>query len=117
MADQFYICDMRQKWKIKPYVTFWRPNNAGYAYPLPWAGKYEIAFLLEDPDYYWVQGTKGYDRFPILCRVVENFGVQPAPGMVDGNVGPVIPNSKEVLAALRLAAMAPPRAALQEAGK
>ncbi|WP_398480899.1 hypothetical protein [Tardiphaga sp.] len=112
MADLFYICDMRKEWLRKPYITFWRPSNAGYAYPLSWAGKYDLDEMAAAARYYWIKNTRGLVRFPILCRVAELYGVPPGPGMVDGDAGPVIPNTKQLRATLRAAAMKHPTFAL-----
>lgn len=40
---EFFIVDLRPEWRGNPYVTLWRPDDAGYAYPLPWAGRYSKA--------------------------------------------------------------------------
>lgn len=107
----YYICDLRPEWRGKPYVTFWRPENAGYAYPLPWAGKYTLAEVTADPGYYWERPygklRAAYIRFPIPCTEVDKFGADPTPGLVDGNVGPVVWKTTRTVKALR-AAMLPP---------
>jgi hypothetical protein len=108
MTDLFYICDMRREWLHKPYITFWRPDDAGYAYPLSWAGKYNIDRIAANARYYWIKNTRALVRFPILCRVANHYGEPPAPGMVDGDVGPVIPNTRQLRATLRAGAMKQP---------
>jgi hypothetical protein len=107
--DEFYIVDLRSVWKRNPYITFWRPRDAGYAYPLPWAGRYTKANVDEGGRYYY--GSKDHktriDRFPVRCDVVERYGVQPAPGHIDGDAGPVVPNTKEIRQALKAARYRP----------
>ncbi|CEG08746.1 hypothetical protein BN961_02164 [Afipia felis] len=102
---EFYICDLRREFSGNPYITVWRPKNAGYAYPLPWAGKYSRAQVIDGGDYYTNRVGRSLVRFAIPCAVADKLGVQPAPKMVDGNVGPVLPNTAEVRSALRRAAL------------
>ena len=74
MSELFYIVDVRPDWVGNPYVTVWRPENAGYAYPLSWAGKYTQEVIDGEPSYYHKvrYGTKrALDRFPVPCEVVE----------------------------------------------
>ena len=98
--DEFYIVDLRPEWNKNPYVTFWRPNDAGYCYPLPWAGRYTAARVIEGGEYYtdkaWTS-SKGpgrfYTRFAVRCADVEAMGVEPdtqGRGRIDGNTGPVL---------------------------
>jgi hypothetical protein len=105
----YYICDLRSNWRKNPCVTFWRPENAGYAYPLPWAGRYTLAEVNADPGYYWERPygkPKGaLIRFPILCSEVDKFGAEPTPGLVDGNVGPIVWQTARIVKALRAAAL------------
>ena len=109
-AVEFYICDLRPEWQRKPYVTVWRPNNANYAYPLAWAGLYSREQVEDGGVYYYrprYATKRAMDRFPVPRAVVEALAVEPRPGIIDGNVGPVIPNTKEVRAKLRAAAYRP----------
>lgn len=109
---EFYIVDLRADWTRQPYVTLWRPNNANYAWPLPWAGKYTRAKVDEGGGYYAKvrYGTKRtFDRFPVPAAVVERLAVHsPRPGDIDGNAGPVLLNDKATRAALRRAKYLPP---------
>lgn len=101
----YYICDLRPEWRGKPCVTFWRPANAGYAFPLPWSGKYTLAEVVADPGYYWERPygkPKGaYIRFPIACDEVDKFGAAPTPHLIDGDVGPVVWKTTRIVRALR----------------
>ncbi len=112
--DLYYICDLRPEWRAKPCVTFWRPKNCGYAFPLPWSGKYTLAEVSAKPDYYW---ARPYDkpkgalyRFPILCSVVDKFGCAPTPHLIDDDVGPVVWKTPRIVRALRYAALPLPQA-------
>lgn len=104
MGDQFYIVDLRPKWSGNPYVTFWRPDNAGYAYPLPWAGKYDLQTVIEGGDYYTTREGRSLIRFAVRCEIVEAMGVTPSPGKIDGDVGPVVLNLPRIRQDLRRAA-------------
>lgn len=112
MSDMFYVVDLRPE-MMRKYVTFWRPNDAGYAWPLPWAGKYDKARIDADGSYYCnTNGGKNLVRFPVPCEIVESLagGRMPDPGDVDGDVGPVLRNSLKVRRKLRSAAYIPPNA-------
>jgi len=84
----------------------------GYAYPLAWAGKYTLERLKQIPNYYWQRNTKTYTRFPVPCEEVDRLAVDPKPGTIDGDSGPVIWMNKNTRATLR-AAMLPVLDALQ----
>lgn len=99
----YVIVDVRSSFSGNPYITFWRPNDAGYAYPLSWAGDYTAEQLAENADYYMEHGSGGsMIRFPVLRSIAEKFGIKPAPGMVDGDAGPVVRNIKKNRATLEL---------------
>jgi hypothetical protein len=118
----YYIADLRPDWqdaKRHPYITFWRPDNAGYCYSLPWAGRYDKTMVDSRPGYYtklvkagekYYCGENPYPRdtwmrFPVPCDVVERLAVaEPRPGRIDGDVGPVVPNTAAARKALRAAA-------------
>jgi len=109
-ARVFYIVDVRSEFRRNRYITLWRPEDAGYAYPLPWAGKYSRDRIDANPGYYHKHryGTApAFDRFPVPCEIVERFAVSPEPGRIDGNAGPAIPNTPAVRAALRRARYMP----------
>jgi len=91
-ADErlFYIVSVRYTRKDSQYLSVWRPNNEGYAYPLPWAGRYSDAVVRREWDYY----HNGFDSIAVPCEILDALGVLPSAGAVDGDVGPVIPNTK-----------------------
>lgn len=117
----FYICDMRPAWNYRPYISFWRPDNAGYCYPLSWAGKYDLARILSAPDYYYQRNSRSYTQFAIPCAAVDAVAGRPMPGTIDGDTGPVIIMSKATRANLRAAIFVLPtgvgRGPLAEVGK
>ena len=90
MRPKFYIVSVKWTRPEHAYITFWRPDEAGYAYPLSWSGKYSEADVLANLPYY----NNGADTIAVPCSVVDPLGIQPAPGMVDGDAGPVIMNNK-----------------------
>jgi len=115
---EFFIVDLRPEWCRNPYVTLWRPNDAGYAYPLPWSGRYSKQAVDEGGSYYF--GSEGHGRqihrFPVPCDVVERLSTaKPAAHMIDGDVGPVVPNAAEIKKALKAARYKP--AAIQPKGR
>ena len=105
MADEFFIVDLRREFRGKPYITFWRPKNANYAYPLPWSGRYLRADIDAAGGYYAAKEGRSLVRFAVPCEVAERLGSPPGPGMVDGDVGPVVVNNAANRKALREAAV------------
>jgi hypothetical protein len=102
----FFIADLRPSFG-GACVTLWRPDNAGYAYPLPWAGRYDRETIEAAPGYYATAEGGRYLRFPVPCAAVEALAREPWPGMIDGDAGPVVPNNKATRAALRRARWLP----------
>ncbi|MEO0034251.1 MAG: hypothetical protein RLZZ501_274 [Pseudomonadota bacterium] len=112
---EFYIIDLRPDFMRKPYITVWRPDDAGYAYPLTWAGRYSKETVDAHPGYYANRGclasgrpSTRLDRFPAPCEVVEALATpKPKPGIIDGDAGPVLVNDAKTRAALRRAKYLP----------
>jgi hypothetical protein len=116
-AAEFYIVDLRPEWrksKSYPYITVWRPNDCGYAYALSWAGIYSKARVDSKPHYYAnAKGTRRLMNFPVPRDVVESLSIpEPRSGLIDGNAGPVLPNTPSVRYALWRAAYRPKLAAI-----
>lgn len=110
MGDQFMIVDVRAEWRHKPYITLWRPDDAGYAYPLPWAGRYSRERIDEHPSYYATPtfgNERVLERYPVPVEAVERLAIPPTPGMIDGDTGPVLKNDARTRRALRRAAYVP----------
>jgi hypothetical protein len=115
----FYVCDMRPSWANNWAVTFWRPKNCGYAYPLPWSGKYSRDEAIKERDYYRTFEDGKLIRFPVPCEVVDAMAVDPPKGKIDGDAGPVVMNTARNRTKLRKAAFhwdgfAAPEAALAD---
>ncbi len=104
---RYYIADLRPEWRSKRYVTFWRPNDAGYAFPLSWSGQYAQADLIAAVNYYWAREGQSLIRFPVPCAIVDRRAVPPAPGVIDGDAGPVLPNNGTTRKWLRRQAFIP----------
>ncbi|MGE8495418.1 hypothetical protein [Comamonas sp.] len=85
-----YIVSTKYTKRNSRYITFWRPDNAGYAWPLCWAGRYDSESVKAEQDYY----NNGDDTVAVLCSAVDALGIAPHPGDVDGDKGPVVINSK-----------------------
>lgn len=113
----FYIVDLRPDCSQK-YICFWRPKNAGYAFPLSWAGRYDKATVDANGSYYCnTNGSKRLVRFPVSCVLVDSLAIKkPDAGDIDGDAGPVLKNSEKVRRKLRAAAYIPPNAVTREAG-
>ena len=110
--QEFFIVDIRHDWRKQKYITFWRPNNSNYAWPLTWAGRYSKETVDGEGHYYCnTNGRKELIRFPVACEIVEAMALtEPDSGDIDGNVGPVLRNSQKVRRKLRAAAYIPPGA-------
>lgn len=110
--QQYFIVDVRPEFRRQKYITFWRPNNANYAWPLTWAGRYDKA-TVDARGYYYcnTNGGRTLVRFPVPCEAVEAMALtEPDKGDIDGNTGPVLRNSQKVRRKLRAAAYIPPKA-------
>src|SRR4051794_12616949 len=101
MTEQlFFLVSTKNTQPSHLYITFWRPNDAGYCWPLSWAGKYSRQKIQAKRDYYMSDNT-----FPVPCEVVDAIASQPLPGMIDGDAGPVVENTKGKLRYLRTIGM------------
>lgn len=103
MSAEFFIVDLRPEWRRLPCIMLWRPNNAGYAYPLPWAGRYSEATVIAGKSYYTQTEGRRHTRFAVRCDVVEKLAGEPPPGIVDGDAGSVVLNTGANRIALRKA--------------
>jgi len=102
-TDQYVIVDLRAVWARRRFLTFWRPNFKGYAYPLSWAGDYTKATVIKEDDYltrrrYSVTTgnyTGKWERFAVPRSVAEEIAIAPPPDQIDGNADPVVVNNKQ----------------------
>ena len=88
-AEDYYIVSVKHTRRQNHYITLWRPDNNGYAWPLCWAGRYTRALVMEQLDYY----NTGYSDIAVPCTLVDGLAVPPEPGLIDGDAGPVVPNN------------------------
>lgn len=102
--DQFYIVSVKHTMRRDRYITFWRPSDAGYAYPLSWAGRYHRAGVLARTGYY----NDGISTVAVPCSVVDPLGVDPIKGTVDNDAGPVVLNNAANWRTLLNAVIEPP---------
>lgn len=87
----FYIVSVKHTKRSDKYITVWRPNDAGYCWPLSWAGKYSEFDVLENLSYY----NRGDDTIAVPCALLDSRSVAPEKGRVDNDAGPVVLNNKE----------------------
>lgn len=89
--DEYFVLDLKHLRKDQAYITAWRPNDCGYAWPLPWAGRYPRDAIVNNLDYY----HNGRSTISVPCRAMEALAVAPEPGTVDSNIGPVVENTAD----------------------
>jgi len=89
-VSDFYIISVKHTRREHDYITVWRPDNNGYAWPLSWAGKYSEADVLANRDYYHC----GDDTLAVPCALLDTLAVPPTKGTVDNDAGPVVLNNR-----------------------
>jgi hypothetical protein len=74
MADNFLVVDFRKEWLTPsrhPFITFWRPDDAGYCYDVTSAGRYLSGDLKSDYHDCFVYGsTTRLERFAVAEQSV-----------------------------------------------
>lgn len=91
MAEVFVIVSTKHTLPRHKYVTFWRPNSAGYCWPLSWAGHYDAA---EAARAVGVPDGHPPDSFAVPLNVALALSQPPVRGYIDGDAGPVVPKAK-----------------------
>jgi hypothetical protein len=86
------------------YITFWRPDDKGYCWPLSWAGKYAEKAVMDNLGYY----NSGCSAIAVLASVVDALAETPRQGDIDGNAGPVVRNTKRNWRLIRAAVIQEP---------
>lgn len=103
-SDQYYIVSVMHTQRRHHYITVWRSDDRGYAWPLSWAGKYSGAR---------VRGNLGYynsgSNLAVRCEVLDALAVPPTKGRIDNDAGPVVPNTKTSWGAILDAVIEPPK--------
>lgn len=103
----YYILSLKWTRKREPYVSFWRPNNAGYCWPLEWAGVYTSEQIADAPRYY----NDGENTLAVPVGVVEGLTVIDHKGKADpvsrltGQRGRCVPFTAKNMGILRAAAL------------
>lgn len=100
MADH-YIVSLKHTRRDQQYITFWRKDDCGYAWPLSWAVKHTEAHIRAHIDYY----HRGDDTLAVPCAAVDALAVDPVKGTIDGDAGPVVMNTRANWGAILAAAM------------
>lgn len=94
----YYIVNLSHLTRRDTYVTLWRSDCRGYAWPLIWAGKYAESEIRSHLDYY----NDGLDNVAVPCAILDALAVAPKAGLIDRDAGPVVPstenNWKQILA-------------------
>ena len=102
--SHYYIVSVKHTRRQHKYITFWRPDDCGYAWPLSWAGRYPKAVVMQHPSYY----NSGYSTIAVPCELVDALAVPPEPGHIDGDAGPVVLNNRTNWLLLIDSAIEPP---------
>lgn len=89
-VQEFFVVDLRREFGGK-YITFWRPRNSNYAYPLEWSGRYLLGELR--PGYHQLKEGGRFIRFAVPCGVVEGMVCTSIIGEIDGGVYSVVENT------------------------
>ncbi len=97
----YYICDLRDDWKRQKYVTFWRPANANYAWPLEWSGEYTPETIDGRGGYYFDDEASERERFPVPVAMAKLLA---KPAVIDGKEVHCVPNTKKNRVLLRASA-------------
>lgn len=92
MAMKYLLVSVKHSPKRDPYITFWRPGNSGYTWPLKSAGQYDEEDVRRNPGYY----NNFCDTFPVPVSLAYELAIpKPKPGLIDGDAGPVVQNTIE----------------------
>lgn len=86
------------------YITLWRPDNKGYAWPLPWTGRYRREQVMSMLDYY----NTG-DNIAVPAALIEELAEPVDKGDIDNDVGPAVRNTAANWKRLLVAAVAKPK--------
>lgn len=108
-----YIVSTKHTRSDSKFITVWRPDNNGYAWPLPWAGKYRLEDVLAEPDYY----NSRRNTIAVPTEILDAVAVQPEAGWIDGDAGPVILNNADNWALILSNQITAQRAAQKEQSK
>lgn len=105
MPTPCYVLSLKHLQRDHPFMTVWRPDDNGYAWPLAWAGKYDEAAIKKDLDYY----NDGHAAVAVPCHVLDAMAVVPEPGWIDNDIGPVVLSNADNWATILANVIAPPK--------
>lgn len=97
---EYFILSAKHTGKRDPYITFWRPNDAGYAWPLEWSGRYPAEQIRAASDYY----NDGVDTYAVPVSLVMGFAKE---AVIDGQRVRAVKNNKQTFRQLIAASEAP----------
>lgn len=100
---EFYIVNLTHLHRSHLYVTVWRPEDCGYAWPLSWAGRYPESQVRANLGYY-----NSGSNVAVPCEVLDALAVAPEKGYIDGDAGPVVPSNAENWNLILSKVIAPP---------
>jgi hypothetical protein len=100
LGESYVIVSLKHTKPGDRYVSFWRPDGAGYCWPLAWAGAYS------EEEARRIDASPDSDSIAVPLRIALLESVPPERGYIDGDAGPVV--TKRRLARL-VAARLPPR--------
>jgi hypothetical protein len=89
-TDQYYVLSVYHTQRSHLYITFWRPDDNGYTWVLPRAGKYEHDHVMARLGYY-----NSGKNVAIPCAIVDPLAVAPVKGYIDNDAGPVVQNNRD----------------------
>jgi len=101
----YYIVNLSHQRRDQEYIDVWRPECKGYAWPLSWAGRYAESEVRSALDYY-----NSGENVAVPCRVLDEIAIpKPKPRQIDGDAGPVVPNTRETWQTILANVIAPPK--------
>ncbi len=99
-----YVVSIKHTKRRDAYITVWRPDDRGYAWSLGNAGRYPIDRIMSHLGYY----NSGCSAVAVPCSVLDSLAVTPKPGMIDGDVGPVVLNTRAEWRKILASVVSPP---------
>ena len=100
--DLFYVVSVCHTKRGDQFITFWRENNAGYAYPLSWAGKYPRCDIRQN------YHNDGEATIAVRTDAVDAIAEPTPRGWVDGDAGPIVYHNRKNWKALLAAVITEP---------
>lgn len=83
----YYVASLKHTEQGHSWITFWRPNNANYAWPMEWSGRYSERSIRERLSYY----NNGLTTVAVRSDVVRALAI---PAVVDNHGVHCVPNTR-----------------------